>query len=130
MSMRRMSGFTLLEVIIAFAILGLSLSALYGVFASALARTRRDAQLNEGTLIAQSLLARAGLELSTAQDSYAGDWNGYSYLLTQEWVNPPAKQSGRTTPLLRATARIHWNSSSGARDLEISTLKIVPRMGQ
>jgi len=130
MSMRRMSGFTLLEVIIAFAILGLSLSALYGVFANALARTRRDAQLNEGTLIAQSLLARAGLELSTAQDSYAGDWNGYRYQLTQEWVRSPTRQSGRTTPILRATAQVRWNSSSGERDLEISTLKIVPRVGQ
>lgn len=128
MNVRRMSGFTLLEVVIAFAILGLSLSALYGVFASSLSRVRRNAQLSEGTLIAQSLLARAGSEIPAEQASYQGEWHGYGYQLTQEWVSRPANHAARTQLLLRATARVWWAGNSASRGLELSTLKIVPKV--
>ena len=130
MSASRMRGFTLIEVVIAFAILGLSLSALYAAFANALSRAQRDAQLSEGTLIARSLLSRAGSELPAAQGSYRGEWNNYHYELTQQSVSPPAKQPPFTLPVLRVTARVWWSGSSGPREINISTLKLAPKVQQ
>jgi general secretion pathway protein I len=122
---RHIRGFTLIEVVIAFAILGLSLSVLYGAFATALARTQRDAQLSEGRLIAQSLIARAGWEFPVAQDSHTGEWNGYSYRLTQQVVNPSVKRNPNTLSPVRVTARVSWGSG-GSRQVELSTMKLLP----
>ena len=125
---RQIRGFTLIEVMIAFAILGLSLSSLYGVFAGSLSRMRRDAQLAEGTLLAQSLLSRAGLEFPALQESYQGEWEGYNYQLTQHWMDT-SDNSARTPQLLRVTARVRRGSGSGPVDIELATIKLVPRPG-
>jgi general secretion pathway protein I len=130
MSASGMRGFTLIEVVIAFAILALSLSALYAAFANALSRAQRDAQLSEGTLIARSLLARAGSELSAAQGSYQGEWNNYKYELTQQSVSLPAQQSPLTLPLLRVTARVWWSGNYGLREINLSTLELAPKVQQ
>lgn len=129
MTARRMQGFTLLEIVIAFAILGMSLAVLYGAFESALLRTRRDAQFNESTLIAQSLLSRAGSEFPTLPGNVRGDWNSYSYELRQEVVSSPSGQPIFTQPIVRVTARVWWTGSAGSRDVEISTLKLVSKVG-
>jgi general secretion pathway protein I len=125
-----MRGFTLIEVVIAFAILGLSLAALYGAFASALSRAQRDAHFSEAMLIAQSLLARAGSEFPLTQPSYRGEWNSYRYELSQEPVNQSAGPAASTVRTVRATARVRWPGKTGSRDMETSTLKLVWKPGQ
>jgi general secretion pathway protein I len=126
----RMCGFTLLEVVIAFAILGVSLAVLYGAFQTALSRSRRDAHLSEATMLAQSLLARAGTELTSEQPGQDGQWSGYRYELTQEAVTAPSLQPAITLPTQRVTARVSWVSGSGTHEIEISTLKLPRKVSQ
>ena len=79
-------------------------------------------------MIAQSLLARAGSELPSEPGSTRGVWNGYTYELTQEIVNPPSGQRVFTQPIVRVTAKVWWAGSQGSRDIEISTLRLVSRV--
>jgi general secretion pathway protein I len=121
----RQRGFTLIEAVIAFAILGLSLSALYGAFGAALSRTRRDAKLSEATLIAQSLLARAGTELPASSGHFTGEWQDYRYELSQQ-ISSASRPGIPTVQTAQVTARVTWAGSSGQRELEISALELVP----
>ncbi|HTU67085.1 MAG TPA: prepilin-type N-terminal cleavage/methylation domain-containing protein [Steroidobacteraceae bacterium] len=57
MSARRHRGFTLIEVVVAFAILAMSLGALYECFGGALRRTRVASQAELANLRATSLLS-------------------------------------------------------------------------
>ncbi len=125
-----MRGFTLIEVVIAFTILTLSLAALYSAFETSLSRTRRDSRFSEGTMIAQSLLARAGSELSASHGSYEGELNGFGYQLTQQMSGEPRGQPRATVSTLRVTARVWWTGSTGHHDIEISTLKLVSKADQ
>ncbi|MEX2616565.1 MAG: hypothetical protein WD767_10750 [Alphaproteobacteria bacterium] len=56
-------GFTVIEALVAFAILAGVLGAAYGIYADGLRRTARVAGIAEATAEAENLLARLGVEL-------------------------------------------------------------------
>jgi general secretion pathway protein I len=121
---RRGGGFTLIEMVIAFAILGLSLSALYATLQNALSRTRHDAHLSEATLFAQSLLARAGTEWPLIEGSTTGESGGFQYELAELTIKPPPGQPPFALPTVQVTARVSWPELAGRRSISISTLKL------
>ena len=55
---RRQKGFTLIEVVVAFAIFALSMGALYESFGGALRRNSQAHEREQALLVAQSVLAR------------------------------------------------------------------------
>jgi general secretion pathway protein I len=125
MSRRSQQGFTLLEMVIAFAILGLTLTVLYGVFENALIRTTHDAHLSEGTLLAQSLLSRAGPEWPLTDGTHDGESHGYSYALIEGTVAPAEGDPRYTVPTVRITASVNWAEDGGRRSISLSTLKLL-----
>ncbi len=60
--MKRQHGFTLIEVIVAFALLALALTLLLGSLSGAARQVRQADELGRATLHAQSLLAGLGIE--------------------------------------------------------------------
>jgi hypothetical protein len=102
----------------------MSLSVLYGVFASSLSRTRRDTQLSEASMLAQSLLARAGSEFPITGEPISGDWTEYTYQVTQREVSAPEGQRAYTQPTVQVTARVTWGEATRPHDLTLSTLKL------
>jgi general secretion pathway protein I len=125
-SRRTASGFTLIEMVIAFAILGLSLSALYATFQSALSRTGHDARLSEATLLARSILARAGTEWPLSEGSSQGEWSEFAYELDEHKQVAPANEVPFTLPVVKVTATVTWAEFSGKRSFSLSTLKLQP----
>lgn len=123
---RAVTGFTLIEMVIAFAILGLSLSALYATFQSALSRTGHDAHLSEATLLARSLLARAGTEWPLIEGSSQGEWSDYTYELSEHKSAAPPNEAPFTVPTVEVTATVTWNEFAGKRSFALSTLKLQP----
>jgi general secretion pathway protein I len=122
----RSRGFTLIEMVIAFAILGITLAALYGTFASSLSRTRHDARLSEATLVVQSLLARAGSEWPLAVGSQSGNWESYQYEVDEQTADPAQGQPPYTLPIVRVTASVAWHEGANLRHIAVSTLKLLP----
>jgi general secretion pathway protein I len=113
-------------MVIAFAILAITLTALYGTFESALLRSRQNAHLSEATLLAQSLLARAGSDWPLADGTQVGEWNGYGYELAQQTTSTAAGQPPQTLPTILVTASITWPEVAGKRTIAVSTLKLLP----
>jgi general secretion pathway protein I len=126
MNATRSRGFTLIEMVVAFAILALTLTTLYGAFANALARSRHDLELSEGTLLAESLLARAGSECPLTEETRSGAWHAYAYELTARPVPPEPGARPPTLPTVRVTAAVTWSDGAGARQIALSTLKFLP----
>jgi general secretion pathway protein I len=58
----RRDGFTLLEVLVAVAVLGLALVSLLGLHVRNLALIERDQRITEGTLLARALMTEAEVE--------------------------------------------------------------------
>jgi hypothetical protein len=110
-------------MVVAFAILGVTLTVLYSVFENALLRSRHDARISEGTLVAQSLLARAGVEWPLAEGTRAGEWNGFSYQLAVQANSPGGGQHLTTLPTAHISATVAWPEAAGRRSISLSALK-------
>ena len=114
-------GFTLLEVIVAFALLGLALTLLLGSLSGG-ARQVREAELRtRAVLHAQSLLASAGVDAPLQAGSQSGEWEQGRYhwqLQVQPWSEPragdvaPTQSPGVSRSTRVVVTRYSWGWSS------------------
>lgn len=70
------AGFTLIETLVALAIVGMVLTTVYGIFGSGLRSATRDEDRLLLALVAQNLLARSRFDLFPAEGALTGDIGG------------------------------------------------------
>lgn len=117
------SGFTLVEVIAAFAILALSFSVLMGVVSDGLRRAGdAETEAQAGSLV-QSLLARAGTEVALTSEETGRLDNGLGWRLRTE---PYEAREPSAVAAFRVTAEAFWRDGAKDRSLALSTLRLGP----
>lgn len=130
---RRARGFTLLEVIVAFALLGLALTLLLGSLSGG-ARQVREAELrSRAVLHAQSLLAAAGVEEPLRVGSRQGQWEDGRYqwqLQVQPYSEPrgdgsPAGASPGAPWLAELQLQVRWGDDA-REQLHWRSVRLLP----
>ncbi len=121
-------GFTLLEVLIALAILGLSLTVLFNLFGNSLNLAREGETEAAAAALAQSLLERLGPETPIRD----GDLTGKTAddLRWRLHVEPYGNEQDRAAwPIAAKTvsATVTWSSVLGDRSLTLATLRLAPQ---
>jgi general secretion pathway protein I len=120
----RESGFTLLEVIVALAILTLALSVLLGVISDGLRRTSRAADDAEAVLLARSLLASVGAEIPLREGQVTGRFaNGPQWRLQVERFDDGAKAQ-QATEAYKVSAEVFSDDNGQYRSTTLSTLRL------
>ncbi|RKT44081.1 general secretion pathway protein I [Thiocapsa rosea] len=126
---RRQSGFSLLEVLVAFAILSVSLGVLMQIFSQAMRTTLVSSQYSRAASLAESKLNAVGTAIPLEEGSVSGDPEGgiaweitiLPVTLGEEFgAEPPA------TPY-RINATALWEDGSQVRSLTLSTLRLGER---
>lgn len=123
------NGFTLIEVLVALAILGLSSVVLFGVFRQALSQEHKDAMSMRARILAQSLLndtlgssnVSIGMRSGQANDSLH-----WTIALT------PYRETDQAASLFtvdKATIAVSWETSDGPRRYSLATLIVAPNGG-
>jgi len=125
--MNNRRGFTLIEILVAAAVLGITASALFGLFSKSLFNLRRVEDLHRYELGAQDVMNRV-LALSTlpapAQAGGALDSIGAHWTVR---VNPwaPSNLEGKPAEaILRIDVIVTWPGRSTQRSLEVEALKV------
>ncbi|WFC42642.1 prepilin-type N-terminal cleavage/methylation domain-containing protein [Pseudoxanthomonas sp. SE1] len=129
---RQQRGFTLLEVIVAFALLALALTLLLGALSGASRQVRMSADSSRATLHAQSLLAQLGTGEVLQPGRQDGSFDGDRYrwqLEVSPFADPLAARAQRDAgapQLLDVRLLVRWGD---ARDqsLQWRTLRLAPR---
>lgn len=125
-------GFTLLEVLVALAIAGMALAALFAAGSSGLFATDAAARTEEALERAQSHLAAVGQDVALLPGNSAGDdGGGYRWHLS---VRPLASRrtstgngifgSAATTTLYDVEVAISWREGGRERRVALRTLRL------
>jgi general secretion pathway protein I len=117
-------GFTLVEMLVAFVVLALSLGALMPLVASA---ARQSAVLQDyarAVTLADSLLAAAGEGEALRPGVASGSENHLRWRRSVEPEVPPGHPPDARWVPCRVSVEVHWGSGSAARTVRVATLRL------
>lgn len=130
MSMRGERGYTLIEVIVAFAVLGLALMLLLGTLSNGTRQVRWAADSGRAALHARSLLDGLGIDVPIAPGGSAGEFENGRYRWALEIVPfidpelPPATLALAGPQLFEITLDVDWGEGSARERLQVRTLRL------
>ena len=131
----RQSGFTLIEVIVAFVMLALVLSVSFEVFTGGLRRAGDLVDYSRALTLAQSRLAAAGTEEQIKEGETQGDTDDGRYHWTlavrrsEEGAPDPTQTNNNPYQLFHVEVRVDWrDAETHARTIALSTLVIGSRV--
>lgn len=125
------AGFTLPEIVVALAILALSLSPLFGLLSDALRRTGQAEAMAEAGSLAQSLLARVGTELPILPGTTTGEFaNGIRWRLQMDPYGDAGDRGAWPVAAYTISAEIAWADGVHERSVALSTLRLAPKERQ
>lgn len=129
----RQGGYTLLEVIVAFALLAGALTLLLGTLSGAARQVRGSADAGRAALYAKSLLAQAGVGVPLRPGSESGEFEEGRYrwaLDVQPWRDPARPATTLQDPsaprLLELRLGIEWGEGGPRERLLLRTLRLMP----
>ncbi len=128
----RRRGFTLLEVLVAFAVLAVALGVSFEIFTTGLRGARSADALTRAVLIAESRLARVGVETNLTPGESEGETDdGTRWRI--EILDHPAEEGDDervvtpSLPVLRdIIVTVSWGVASGQQSFELRSSRLAP----
>jgi general secretion pathway protein I len=109
-------GFTLLEVLVSFVILAISLGVLLEVFSSGVGRADDGEQQRRAVLLAQSLLARIGTEEPLGPGERSGTADGLRWHESVVALLIDPKQPPLVARPFHVAVTVTWSRGRGAEE--------------
>lgn len=123
------AGFSLLEVVVAFAILALALGTLYQIFSSTARRAVLVQEYSHAVLLADSRLTQIGTVDVMKTGIDAGEFDEqYRWRQRVEPYPLPEGATDRPSPLVpyRVTVEVQWGQDEGQRSIALTTVRLGP----
>lgn len=121
MTRTRARGFSLLELLVAMAVMALSLTMLYQVDAGVVRGLGDQSTQERATVLAQSLLDARDSVPATGWTEQ-GQGAGFEWSVASVALPLPPNLEARTPPLHEVRVAVRWQGRQGPRQLELATL--------
>ncbi len=125
-------GFTLIEVLVAFAILALALGVLLQVFSTGLRNARVSEAYTTATLLAESKLAQVGIEDPLVEGQSVGRFDDRFRWLIEvrpyQESEPDAapEREGLPVRAYEVVVTVSWDEVHDKRSVSLTTLRLAP----
>jgi general secretion pathway protein I len=120
-------GFSLLEVLVAFVVMGLVVGALLQLFGSSMRSVALADEYSFAVQVAESRLAAVGSEIPVKPGNESGDEKGsaYHWNVSMAAIEPDAKMEKASLPLqlYRVEVTVTWKSGDRPREFHLSSLR-------
>jgi general secretion pathway protein I len=123
----RQSGYTLIEVLVAFMILALALTVLLRIFSGGLRNVSVSSDYATATLIAESRLAAAGIDMPLAPGEISGtEGERFEWTVSVQDYQPfPGYRSAiKGVDAYRVTVKVEWPHGDNTRSVGLSTVRL------
>jgi len=125
---KKPKGFTLIEVLVAFSILSLTLAAVFALLSSGTRSTHVSDEYNQAVVLAESKLDELGITEPLRTGLFKGRFDA-----TYQWeLQVDKRQRENLDPhadyawdMLNVTLRVWWLSMGDERDITLSTIRLV-----
>lgn len=125
---QRYSGFTLLEVIVAFAVLALVLTVLLQLYAGSMRNTKLAAEYTRASILAETQLARMGIEVPITPGVMTGTFDEhYRWQATGEpvdWLQSTTRELIPVQPY-KVTIEVRWGQAGSEHAISLTTVRLV-----
>jgi general secretion pathway protein I len=125
-------GYTLIEVLVAFAVLALALTVLLGTLSGATRQVRWSADAGRAALHAQSLLAQVGVGEALQAGRRDGEFDDGRYRWTLDvapytdpLLPPPAGIDPFTPQLMQLRLAVEWGDGGRGQRMLLDSLRLV-----
>lgn len=127
---RACSGFSLLEVLVAFIVLALVLGVLMRLFSGALGNLGEAGRFSRAVAVAESRLAAAGVETPLAEGEQSGtvepDLRWKLAVSRVEEVAPGSPEVVLAVALYRVDVTVDWGEPPARRQIALTSLRLGP----
>ena len=124
---RRQRGFTLIEILVAFMILAMSLTVLFRIFSGGLRNVALSEDYALAVLVAESQLASIGISEPLEPGVITGKWDArFRWERLVKPYRPWEHDKDLTTPMLayRVTVNVDWEHAGRTRQFSLSSVRL------
>jgi len=127
MMTKRQTGFSLLEVLVAFSILAVSLGILFQIYSKGAYSARLADDYANAVIIAQSRLSNIGIESLPDVGIYEDSNEKFRWVTRVKPVDEQNEWDQRPKLIKREIeVEVSWQSRGGIRSVKLNTLKLFP----
>lgn len=116
-------GFTLIEVVVAFVVLALSLGALFEIFATGLRSAGAAGDYAVAAMVAESRLDALDVETPLEAGEYGGPLDGGFRWRAEARPYPLDETPGVPYPLVEVVLTVSWHDGGRERSVTVTTLR-------
>jgi len=130
--MNRQQGYSLLEVILAFAILAMALTLLLGTLSGGMRQMRESTDAGRAVLHAQTLLETLGVETPLTPGHHTGEFEQgrYRWVLDISPYHDPAlpavRKDADNVELMEINLNVSWGAGGERQRWQLKTLRLTP----
>jgi general secretion pathway protein I len=120
-------GFSLIEVLVAFMILAMSLTVIYRIFSGGLRNVALSEDYARAVLVAESQLSAIGITEPLERGVISGDWGErFRWERIVENYQPWEQDKQLTAKLLayRITVNVDWEHAGRTRQISLSSVRL------
>ena len=127
----RCRGFSLLEVLVAFAILALALGVLLQIFANSLRAVSSSEEYTHATLLAESKLATVGREIPLEEGETEGEFDDkYRWRVNiqpYQWEEDGEIVENLAADIFQVNVEVYWGEQPRQRSVPLTTLRLAKK---